>query len=177
MAYDAAHAQVVLFGGSDCCGTLGDTWTWGGTNWTQRTPVHSPSARFFHRMAYDAAHGQVVLFGGGEPNAVFFGDTWTWGGTDWAVPFQTSGTLTPKSGPPGTMVVVHGWGYGASEKVQLTFIDSIDGTKKLGIATTDATGAFAAQVTIPKAASLGEQTIRAKGRGSGQVKRKTFTVT
>jgi hypothetical protein len=39
MAYDAAHAQVVLFGGfgGDIGGTsLGDTWTWDGTDWTQR---------------------------------------------------------------------------------------------------------------------------------------------
>jgi hypothetical protein len=30
MAYDAAHGQVVLFGG--CC-SFGDTWTWNGTDW------------------------------------------------------------------------------------------------------------------------------------------------
>jgi hypothetical protein len=79
MAYDAAHAQVVLFGGYDN-GVLGDTWTWDGTDWTQRTPAHSPPAGYAHAMAYDAAHAQVVLFGGygGSGN-----DTWTWDGTDW----------------------------------------------------------------------------------------------
>jgi hypothetical protein len=175
MAYDAAHAQVVLFGGWDAHRFLGDTWTWDGSDWTQRTPVHSPSVRRAHAMAYDAAHARVVLFGGYGDG--FLNDAWAWDDTDWAVPLQTSGTLRPKSGPPGTVVAVHGWGYGAFEKVQLTFIDTVNGIKKLGIATTDATGAFVAQVTIPKAATPGEQTIKAKGRGSGQVKRKTCTVT
>src|SRR2546422_7133759 len=81
MAYDAARGQVVLFGG--CCAgdLLGDTWTWDGIDWTQRTPAHAPSARFA-TMAYDAARGQVVLFGG-LYNGTSFDDTWTWDGTDW----------------------------------------------------------------------------------------------
>ena len=37
MAYDAASGQVVLFGGGGHA-WLGDTWTWDGTDWTQRTP-------------------------------------------------------------------------------------------------------------------------------------------
>ena len=41
---------------------MGDTWTWDGTDWTLRTPVHSPPARDLLGMAYDAAHEQVVLF-------------------------------------------------------------------------------------------------------------------
>jgi hypothetical protein len=175
MAYDSAHAQVMLFGGGDKGGHLGDTWTWDGTDWTERRPSHSPQVRKVHAMAYDAARARVLLFGGSFGDRL--SDTWTWDGTDWAVPLQTSGTLRPRSGPPGTLVVVEGWGYGALEKVQLAFIDTVNGTKKLGIATMDATGAFTVQVTIPKAATPGEQTIRAKGRGSGQVKRKTFTVT
>jgi hypothetical protein len=125
-------------------------------------------------MAYDANRAQVVLFGGGGTD--FLSDIWTWAGR-WAVPLQASGTLRPRFGPPGTVIVIHGWGYGAFEKVQLTFIDAVNGTTKLGTASTDRTGAFAVQVTIPVDATIGEPTIKAKGRGSGQVKNKTFTVT
>src|SRR3954468_16908234 len=74
MAYDAADGQVVLFGGS-----AGRTWTWDGSDWTRRTPLHSPPpspSYYRYGMAYDAANGQVVLFGG------VAGDTWTWDGTD-----------------------------------------------------------------------------------------------
>src|SRR5438105_4916475 len=68
MAYDNASAQVVLFGGSDQYGTLGDTWVWDGSNWTQKYPVNSPSTRSVHAMAYDTANAQVVLFGGIDPH-------------------------------------------------------------------------------------------------------------
>jgi hypothetical protein len=177
MAYDAAHAQVVLFGGHNRQepAIYGDTWMWDGSDWTKRAPVHSPFAREAHTMAYDAGHGQMVLFGGYVGN--YLGDTWTWDGNDWAVPFRTSGTLRPRSGPPGTIVEIHGWGYGGYEKLQLTFIDAVNGTRKLDVVTTDGTGAFVAHVTIPASATPGEQTIKVKGRGSGQFKRKTFTVT
>ena len=36
MAYDAARAEVVLFGGSVPDGYLGDTWVWDGTAWHER---------------------------------------------------------------------------------------------------------------------------------------------
>jgi hypothetical protein len=37
MAYDSAHGQVVLFGGLGADNTvLSDTWTWDGSNWTQK---------------------------------------------------------------------------------------------------------------------------------------------
>jgi uncharacterized protein (TIGR03437 family) len=86
MAYDSAHGQVVLFGGS-YFSFLNDTWTWDGSNWTQKSPQNSPPARNGHAMAYDAAHGQIVLFGGAESNGfdntTLFGDTWTWDGANW----------------------------------------------------------------------------------------------
>src|SRR5207253_1655531 len=43
---------------------LSDTWTWDGSNWTQKSPQNSPPARYGSAIAYDSAHGQVVLFGG-----------------------------------------------------------------------------------------------------------------
>jgi hypothetical protein len=85
MAYDASRGQVVLFGGDFDSASVNDTWTWNGTDWTERAPAHSPPARQAMGMAYDAARGQIVLFGGFDNSGVL-GDTWTWDGTDWTEP-------------------------------------------------------------------------------------------
>jgi len=54
MAYDSTRGQVVLFGGLDANSkVLGDTWTWDGTTWTQKSPDTSPPARAGAAMAYD----------------------------------------------------------------------------------------------------------------------------
>ena len=55
MAYDAATADVVLFGGFDNQGYLGDTWTWDGSAWTEQVPATSQAARSGAAMAHDAA--------------------------------------------------------------------------------------------------------------------------
>ena len=74
MAYDAAIRKVVLF-------DAGQTWTWGGSAWTERTPTTSPPDLFNASMAYDAATRTVVLFGGQGNGAR--NDTWTWNGANW----------------------------------------------------------------------------------------------
>ena len=86
IAYDAAHGQLVVFGGQRNLIPLGDTWTWDGTNWTHRFPAKSPSPRLVTAMTYDIARAQIVLFGGPLNNtfdAPGFTDTWTWNGTNW----------------------------------------------------------------------------------------------
>jgi hypothetical protein len=93
MAYDAASGQLLLFGGGNGSGLLGDTWTWNGVTWTQLTPATSPSARAGATMAYDSAMGQVVLFGGGTGSSNF-NDTWAWNGATWT-------QLSPATSPSG----------------------------------------------------------------------------
>ena len=95
VAYDAARAQVVLFGGT----TGGETWVWDGSNWTQKNPASSPNARSFMGMAYDAARAQVVLFGGiaGDGNTLL-GETWVWDGITWTEKFPTS-SPSPRATP------------------------------------------------------------------------------
>src|SRR5207249_2869094 len=176
MAYDAARAQVVLFGGIGER-LLADTWTWDGTDWTHRTAAHAPTRRFGMGMTYDAARSQVVLFGGITGPAGSLGDTWTWDGTDWAIPFRASLTVTPESGPPGTLAMVHGSGFGGGEEVVLIFIDSVTGITKLRIVKALGTGSFTKRVIIPLNATVGTQHVRARARGSGQSRRKDFTVT
>jgi Galactose oxidase, central domain len=84
MAYDAADGQVVLFGGWDSDYTpLSDTWTWDGTSWTERHPLHSPLPRAAASMVYDASMDRIVLFGGRDSLERYVQETWTWDGTDW----------------------------------------------------------------------------------------------
>ena len=67
-------------------GTLGDTWLWDGSTWTQDN-VAGPSARAYHGMA--TLNGTVVLFGGclfSDWDCVnTLSDTWTWNGASWTV--------------------------------------------------------------------------------------------
>ena len=91
MAYDAAHGQIVLFGGTNTS-LLSDTWLWDGTNWTQASPQTSPSGRSLHAMACDSARKQIVLFGGNS-NGTLLNDTWTWDGASWS-------KKSPQTSPP-----------------------------------------------------------------------------
>ena len=81
MAYDAAHGQTVLFGGSTSSGYASDTWLWNGASWNQQSPPNSPPAREAGGMTYNAALGLTVLFGGS--NGVDLNDTWAWDGINW----------------------------------------------------------------------------------------------
>src|SRR5438094_560755 len=85
IVYDDATGQVVLFGGlgRGPSGMLGDTWTWDGTDWTERTPAHAPGVRSRPGMAVDVARSDVVLFGGYQGGSTVLGDTWIWDGADW----------------------------------------------------------------------------------------------
>jgi hypothetical protein len=128
-------------------------------------------------MTYDAARGEVALFGGADNSSGFHGDTWTWDGTHWRVPFVAKLSLSPQTGPPGTVVQAKGKGFGAFEQVTVTFIDSIHGTTLLGTFTTGRKGQLNAQVTIPSNASAGSQKITAVGAGSNQKAAAKFLVT
>ncbi len=90
MAFDAAHAQTVLFGGAS--GTPhDDTWLWDGASWTS-ADVEGPSARQMPLMVYDGK--RVVLFGGKPLSGPLLTDTWVWDGTQWT-------QLFPAHAPPG----------------------------------------------------------------------------
>jgi hypothetical protein len=90
MAYDAARAQVVMFGSH----AAGSTWTYDGSNWTEHTVV-GPPPRAYPRLAYDARRERVVLFGGsGMPSGLLLADTWEWDGTSWT-------ERTPAMSPAG----------------------------------------------------------------------------
>jgi hypothetical protein len=85
VVYEPALGRILLFWGP---GPLGpQTWEWDGRKWTARSPVHSPTQRFYAPMALDTRRGKAVLFGAQPPQSELgmnLGDTWEWDGTDWA---------------------------------------------------------------------------------------------
>lgn len=84
MAYDQAAHAAVLFGGTAGGAPLGDTWTWDGAHWLERSGLTaSPSARLGAAMAYDDQTQQVILFGGQGPSGDGLDDTWAWDGSAW----------------------------------------------------------------------------------------------
>jgi len=84
IATDRARSRVVLFGGQDANGALGDTWEWNGQSWTRMPPgPQDPAPRFGGAMAYDAARSVCVQFGGMDLISSVFGETRTWNGTSW----------------------------------------------------------------------------------------------
>lgn len=93
MAYDAARALVVMFGGVSQVSALDDTWTWDGANWAQPTSITTrPSARSRHAMAYDPVRGRIALFGGRSQEFTLAGDSmYEWDGQGWAAVAVGSG--------------------------------------------------------------------------------------
>ena len=86
MVYDAAHNNIVLFGGTTGSSDLNDTWIWDGSTWTATMPPASPPGRRFDSqgMAYDPNMQAVVMFGGIDyTSKIFYNDTWVWNGTTW----------------------------------------------------------------------------------------------
>lgn len=81
-AYDSKRGLLIVFGGADSKGILGDTWSWDGTAWKKLSDT-GPSPRIMGYMTYDKGRDKVVLFGGrlGAPGDT--GDTWEWDGTNW----------------------------------------------------------------------------------------------
>jgi hypothetical protein len=73
--------------------SLGDTWTWDGYSWTQRTPTHAPPARDGEVMAFDQQSRQLLTLGGEEIGNGCLTDTWARSGSDWI-------QLHPPTSPP-----------------------------------------------------------------------------
>ena len=86
----------ILFGGSLFGSSLGDTWGWDGTSWTQLTPsiprpvagVHSNLLRQEAALVTDPNSGRLYRFGGAD-QASFgircFSDIWEWIGGGWVL--------------------------------------------------------------------------------------------
>lgn len=95
LAYDAARAQTLLFGGSQGSSSgYAELWAWNGTIWAQ-IGNGGPMPRRGAAMVYDPMHQTVVLFGGEGAIAGQlrrFDDTWEWNGSYW---FNHFGVVGP----------------------------------------------------------------------------------
>ena len=119
LSHDAARGECVLFGGAgQCfafsCPTLADTWTFDGTNWTQRA-VAGPAARHSAAMAYDAQRARVVLLGGqggcAPACSTNFSDCHEWDGAQWvpgAAPAPRLHGAAMAYDPPGARCLIFG---------------------------------------------------------------------
>jgi len=93
MVWDENDGYLVLFGGQNASGALGDTWTFIGGEWTERTPAVSPAPRAGADMAYDTTTDYLILFGGWNPvTHLAYNDTWKYVGGFWT-------NITPASSP------------------------------------------------------------------------------
>ncbi|MGC2289831.1 MAG: kelch repeat-containing protein [Thermoplasmata archaeon] len=106
MVYDAATNQIVMFGGQNAGGYLGDTWVFTTAGQWKELNIAGPSPRASAAMVYDSEgncaygtatcgmlHGYVVLFGGKGPSGAL-ADTWEFTGTEWV---QLHPTTSPSA--------------------------------------------------------------------------------
>lgn len=87
MATDPSSGDVLLFGGFNLGGRLGDTWVYHRGSlpdngyWEQLNPTPSPGSRSRHGIVYDVASGAFLQYGGWGQGGSEPKDTWTF---DWA---------------------------------------------------------------------------------------------
>jgi hypothetical protein len=99
-AFDSATGQLLLFGGAQTFGPVGETWTWNGSTWQQIVPNLSPSPRLGAAMGPNGVTPGLVLYGGSDfshPHT----DTWIWDGRRWT---QADPGHVPLSGLGGVSV-------------------------------------------------------------------------
>ncbi|MCB9879263.1 MAG: hypothetical protein H6835_16835 [Planctomycetes bacterium] len=98
LAYDPSRGVTVLFGGElDPSGQVvtDETWEWNGSDWTQRTLPHTPSARSDMGICYDPLHQRVMMHSGYEGPLSLARDLWSYDGADWTL-------VSEGEGPPAT---------------------------------------------------------------------------
>ena len=98
-----SDTRLIMFGGRNASGILGDVWLWDGATWVRQSPAVSPPPLYGATMDYDQNTG-LVLFGGtgadGPSNA-----TWIWqssrqGGYTW---HQAAPAASPPAAPGAVM--------------------------------------------------------------------------
>jgi hypothetical protein len=85
MAVDAAHHELVLFGGyqpGNPQAPLDDTWIYRDGSWRAIHQTVAPEGRYGPSMAWDPRGAQVLLYGGRGGRGDFT-DTWAWNGISW----------------------------------------------------------------------------------------------
>ena len=79
MVFDGERNRVVLFGGIANGTFSSEIYEWQPTQFTLRTTVAAPSARFQSAAVYQPLRGTMLMFGGFSND-----ETWEWDGLAWA---------------------------------------------------------------------------------------------
>jgi hypothetical protein len=82
MCYDTQNNTVLLFGGSNMTGCLGDLWSYSRGKWTKLSDS-GPAPRQKFAFAYDELRKCAVVFGGSGNEENLLSDTWEWNGKSW----------------------------------------------------------------------------------------------
>lgn len=105
LAYDPSSNAVILFGGqvnSVTCSphrgspytalVCGDTWRFGGGNWTKLAPAQAPAPRLAALMSANPLNSSMLLFGGTtyKNRWLQLNDTWEFKGGNWTAVTTTS---------------------------------------------------------------------------------------
>ncbi|MCB9430942.1 MAG: fibronectin type III domain-containing protein [Ardenticatenaceae bacterium] len=85
MTYDPVRGKVIMFGGWRGTQTgndiLSDTWEYDGTDWTQVSPAHSPTANAGPWMSYVPDWSKTIL--SVRNGTQQYNQTWAYDGVDW----------------------------------------------------------------------------------------------
>jgi hypothetical protein len=84
ITYSADEDAVLVSGGTDGTISLGDTWRFDGTSWTEDQGTPRPAPRYAAGMTYDTGRHAAVLYGGFDYAALAtVADTWEREGGVW----------------------------------------------------------------------------------------------
>lgn len=92
MATDPVLGGLLLFGGTNASGPLGDTWSLAAGHWNRLAPAEAPPSACCGALAFDSTDGYAVLTVADPGDAHLF--TWTFSGGTWS-------NATGATGPSG----------------------------------------------------------------------------
>ncbi|MCI4335622.1 MAG: PKD domain-containing protein, partial [Thermoplasmata archaeon] len=118
MAWDAADAYVLLFGGENQTAVFNDTWQFNGTAWSELAPARSPPPDFGGRIVDDLADHAVELFGGSgslSGGSAGYNFTWNFTAGNWT---NITGTV---SGTPPDPRIATAAAYDEADAVDLLY--------------------------------------------------------
>ncbi|MDQ6720826.1 MAG: kelch repeat-containing protein [Candidatus Dormibacteraeota bacterium] len=112
MVTDPASSKILLFGGvGGATGeVLGDSWTWGGSQWAKLAPKASPPPRQEATAAPFTSQGKSIMLGGLGSSGVVLDDAWQWDGITWSSIPSFGANCCSVAIDDGTEVVVFGGG-------------------------------------------------------------------
>lgn len=119
MAYDESRGVIVLFGGENQSGKLGDLWEYDGQQWKKMCPVCNPSSRMGATMVYDPQRKHVVFYGGigggKQYEGMWYAEAWAWDGKTWQ--FQDYKSNSPSAFDPAVA-------YDTAQQRMVAFFDA-----------------------------------------------------